>query len=279
MDLTKFIQKEILNNKEEIDCFGISYDEKNTSETKCYRFCIDKDKKSGIYNFEIALDTNSKQREYYKVITNRQKEQQELLNKFYSRDIYKQNNILQFIKMIDGYFSDGKEHLSHIGRKVTDGKIEEFKLYFTLRRFENENDVKGEPIIFRDNKVLFEKIHKHWNITKQKGLLLEKISAVVEENSYYPSFLGLNVYENSVEYKLYFELFDYTEPLDEIIQKSWESLQSITKYYNFNCKQIKDDMYFMKKHHYFIRGFTLSLNNKSSDVKLKLYYFLIDKFA
>ena len=41
MDLTKFIQKEILNNKEEIDCFGISYDEKNTSETKCYRFCID----------------------------------------------------------------------------------------------------------------------------------------------------------------------------------------------------------------------------------------------
>lgn len=272
-----FLNEEMLE-KEKIDCIGVSLKNDRISELKGYHYSQHKIDRNGLTSFCETKGINA--RKHCKIKSNSVEELVALIDVF--AEEYKvptEKWSLQSIKdlaiLVQNVAQSPKILLNHVGIKINDNEIEQLKLYMTLRRFEEANDIKGFYQGFNNSKNIINCVCNNLNVDNKYIQILKKYSEICEPLMYFPSLLGVNIGHHTSQVKTYFELFETNYELENLRRKKrclFESMKDIRN--ESNLEKIEEVVDVFMKNGFFLRGFGIS-----DDEVLRLYFSLYERFV
>lgn len=286
----KFTQLNIDKYINKIECFGISLDNENVIQMKCYKWMHNEDKNFFKYKchckllYDIEKENLGHLFDYTSEIENNEKVYRVTCK-------IKNNSIYDGIKMLEKfkiYFNKGfceefivfhnficecqkseKSPIAEVGMKfIEEGLYSDIKIYYTLRKFNGVNDVLGNVIGVRENIDFFNNAFAFLGVDELKQTKIMAISEILQKDGYFPTLFGINKNSEISIYKIYYELTDYEKRIHGLKINLKKLFEEMSKYISVCVEKIYEIILYYENINFYLRGIAIDLTLKENFLKL-----------
>lgn len=278
MEYKMWLESEINHyNKRNVDCFGITFFPNNRPEFKCYEYIT---KKIDSLEVNLFFSENNKGIRYDYKVDYEMRNNIKKLNNFircemkYTDDLKKMWGLMEISRK---YANDFR--LMEIGNRINKESNEQaLRGYFSLRKFENDMDIKGEFCTYSEKKILLSDVANCLSVSGKFWRLINKNAVLIEKYGYFPTMFGFQQCNGEIEQKIYFELSEPDEHLERLRFNNLLMLQDIIQIVNDMSPQIIQSISSFWKYGFFLRGIAFGDEN-GKNTNIRLYFSEIRRFT